>query len=135
MYGDRAGICFTVLTSLLLASATLAHAGELPNAPSADRQQAARLFSRQNVAAFTINAGLRTADAALTCRNLNRGGREYEAPMQTCAANAAFQLAMIPAQIGAVKLLQHYHHYKLARIAAWGFPAADAPSVVYSATH
>ena len=118
---------------LLLASASLA--GELPNAPSADRQQAPRLWSKENVTAFAVNAGLRTADAALTCRNLNAGGREYEAPMQTCAGNAAFQLAMIPAQIGAVKLLQHYHHYKLARIAAWGFPAADAPSVIYSATH
>ena len=118
---------------LLLASASLA--GELPNAPSADRQQAPRLWSKENVTAFAVNAGLRTADAALTCRNLNAGGREYEAPMQTCAGNAAFQLAMIPAQIGAVKLLQHYHHYKLARIAAWGFPVVDAPSVVYSATH
>jgi len=120
---------------LLLASASLA--GELPNAPSADRQQAPRLWSKENVTAFAVNAGLRTADAAITCRGFNNtpGWREHELPSQSCAGTATMILVSVPAQIGAVWLLQHYHHYKLARIAAWGFPAVDAPSVVYSATH
>ena len=120
---------------LLLASASLA--GELPNAPSADRQQAPRLWSRENVTAFAVNAGLRVADTAITCHGLNsvKGWREYELPTQSCGPAAGMILASVPLQIGAVWLLQHYHHYKLARIAAWGFPAADAPSVIYSATH
>ena len=121
----------TAAALLLLATASLA--GEMPNAPSADRQQ--KLFSRENVAAFTLNLAVRTTDSVLTCRTLAAGGRELVNPTQSCGANAALIMSAVPLQIGAVWFFQRTHHNKLARIAAWGIPAGDVPAVLYTATH
>ena len=114
---------------ILLLTGTLV-AAEIPDAP---QPQHTRLWSRQNIVAFSLNAGLRVADSAVTCQNLSHGGHEFSLPMQSCGGVTAWNLSMVPAQIGAVYLLQRTGHHKLARITAWGFPAADVPSLAYSA--
>ena len=126
---------------LILAVALIAinaHCESLPDAPvqGTPPETHHTLFTREYKIAFSSNAALRVTDAIVTCHNLTLyHGREYLMPMQNCAGNAAWQLGMIPAQIGTVALLEHYHHHKLARVAAWAFPAVDLPSVIYSLAH
>lgn len=85
-----------------------------------------KLLTKENVIAFSLNAGLRTADAVLTCQNLSHGAREYSAPFQSCAGVSMWTLSGIPAQVFGVWMLQKHGHRKMARLLAWGMPVSDA---------
>ena len=112
----------TILIVLTLSASLIA--GEMPNAPSAERKP--KLFSRENVIAFTLNTALRAADSAATCSNLSHGKVEWTAPTQSCAGTAAWTMSGVPVQILGVWMLQRTGHRKIARVLAWGMPASDA---------
>lgn len=115
--------------------AVVAHCEEpLPNAP--EPQQTHRLITREYTAAFAANVGLRIYDVVSTCATTDKPNfREHTTPSQTCGGIAAWNLSMVPAQVAVVAALEHYHHHKLARVAAWAFPVADIPAIIYTATH
>lgn len=121
----------TVIVAVLVLSA-LARCQELPDAPEPQHST----FSREYVTAYSVNAAVRVADAAVTCHSASRPNfHEYTAPSQGCAGISAWVLAGVPAQIATVALLNHFHRYRAARVAAWLYPSIDAGSLIYSATN
>ena len=129
---DMASGAITVLVAVLVLSA-LAHCQDFPDAPEPQHN---RTFSREYLIAYSVNAGVRVADAAVTCHSASRPNfHELTAPSQTCAGISAWVMAGVPAQIATVALLNHYHHYKAARWAAWFYPAIDVPGLIYTATN
>ena len=126
-------VAILTLLAIVVFLTVTAKCGELPKAPE---PQTEHLFSRTNVLLFSANAGLRVTDSVVSCQSAGYPHwKEQALPFQSCGVITAWNLAMIPAQIGTVALLQHFHHNKLARIAAVAFPAVDLPSVIYTATH
>lgn len=130
---ENRAILIALTLAIVVFLSIAAHCGELPNAPE---PQTAPVFTRTNVLLFSANAGLRITDAVATCQDFGRPlHHELTLPFQSCAGVAAWNLAMIPAQVGTVALLQHWHHNKLARVAAVAFPMVDVPSVIWTLTH
>ena len=113
-----------------------AHCETLPDAPAlgtpAETHQ--RLFTRENLVAFSLNVGIRSVDVYITCHNLGSGGHEFVNQTQSCAGNAAMILSVVPLQMVCVKLAQP-NHRKIAAFCRWGAPVSDVPSVIYSLSH
>lgn len=95
-----------------------------------------RFWSRKARISTAIHAGLRTVDSAQTCIKMRQPGwREVNLPLHSCGSIAAFELAMVPAEISARWLLHRAGLHSLETPNTLLWTVDDARSIYYSSTH
>lgn len=93
-----------------------------------------RFLDGPRIASTALNFSLRTFDTVETCRNLDRGGKEYFLPTQRCSGVASISAAYT---IGAFALerVLYKHHPRLARIPQIVSTAGAVSGIAFSAKH
>ncbi|HZU21573.1 MAG TPA: hypothetical protein VE998_02005 [Terriglobales bacterium] len=83
-------------------------------------------FDRRELIDTSIHLGLRTVDAAQSCR---QDFVEEWLPFQSCRSIAAYSLSMVPLQLGAGYLLHRLGHHRLERVLPYAFSAGAASGI------
>jgi hypothetical protein len=94
-----------------------------------------QFWTRQQIAAQSLNAAVRAADVAQTCYHLGNGWREAWEPSQSCAGVSLWTLAGVPGSIGTAYLLHRHHHDRLARWTPYIFAVSSTAAIAYSYSH
>jgi hypothetical protein len=91
-------------------------------------------FDKPRVTSTALNFSLRTFDTVESCRNLDRGGKEYFLPTQHCSGVAIISAGFTVGAFALERVL-YKHHPRLARIPQIVSASGAASGVAFSAKH